>query len=100
MVVYEVNLSVNSEIRTQFWEWLKKHVADMLNIQGFQHADIMQEQIPSTESSVNWTVIYKLDSMKSLEQYFEKHAPKMRDQGLARFADQFSASRRIFDLVE
>ncbi len=102
MVIYEVNLRVDAEIAAEFDAWLVPHVAEMLAGSGFQRAKRwVQLDAPDSEvPSVWWTVHYEVDSMESLQAYFEGPAAQMRGDGLARFGGRFDATRRVLGSSE
>jgi antibiotic biosynthesis monooxygenase (ABM) superfamily enzyme len=95
MVIYEVNLEIEPEIRLKYLEWLNDHVADILKLPGFQSAKLYQRE--SETDSVSLTVHYILDSRESLEKYLALHAPKFRQDAIDRFSTRFKASRRVLE---
>jgi len=88
MIIYEVNLSIETVLETSFIPWLKTHINKMLKFDGFIDAD-------NNHTSKNWVVQYKVESMAHLEDYFDLHAKRMREEALDRFSDGFTARRRI-----
>ncbi len=98
MVVYEVNLEINSEIYEQFQIWLIKHVKAMLKFEGFIEVKILVEH---TEQKANKkiTCCYLVASPIALNHYLTNHAAAMRQDGINEFGDAFSATRRIFDVM-
>jgi heme-degrading monooxygenase HmoA len=94
MLVYEVNLRVNKLRAEEFRSWLAEHVGEMLALPGFQSAEIFREETDETDFR-HWTVHYRLESRAALENYFAQFAERMRRDGLDRFANSFSASRRV-----
>lgn len=99
MVVYEVNLKVNKAIAAEFQDWLAIHVDEMLAIKGFEKAQCLLEEKTDEPDKVYWTTQYYLTDRASLQDYFDNHAAVMRQDGIDRFGDQFSAERRIFSVV-
>eukprot|EP00301_Raphidiophrys_heterophryoidea_P013325 c20716_g1_i1.p1 GENE.c20716_g1_i1~~c20716_g1_i1.p1 ORF type:complete len:356 (-),score=84.79 c20716_g1_i1:59-1084(-) len=97
-VVYEVNLSVDPSVVKAFGEWLNKHVAEMLEIPGFVSAQVVAiEELPQTDQTPQkWSCQYILESREHLEIYFKEHAARMRADGLQRFENKFTATRRIY----
>jgi quinol monooxygenase YgiN len=93
MVVYEVNLTVDPSISEDFLAWLKGHVEEMLEFDGFLGAEIFAAE---GASPPQYTVHYRLTDRQKLENYFQRHAQRMREDGLRRFPERFSATRRIF----
>ena len=49
----------------------------------------------SSKGFVELTVIYKVENLQKMEEYFNVHAAKMRGDGVKRFGDKFSAERRV-----
>lgn len=98
MIFYEVNLHIQNEIFDDYMGWLKPHVDQMLTFDGFIDAKIY-EQIDNDDSATrNITVFYSVRDEESLQSYFDKHAAAMRDDGVRKFGDRFSASRRVFEM--
>lgn len=97
MVIYEVNLTINNEIYQSYYAWLLEHITMMLKLSGFLKAELAKEKLTDAHSSdqTKLTVRYTVASEKDLNHYFEHHAKVMRDAGIKRFGEQFSAMRRI-----
>lgn len=99
MIVYEVNLDVRADIHESYRAWLGDHVAEMLALPGFVSADIFERRDPPpADGRRALTVHYRLTDEAALARYLTEHAPRMREAGLRRFGDAFTATRRV--LVE
>jgi hypothetical protein len=96
-VIYEVNLQVAAPAADAFAEWLPGHIEDMLALPGFIDAVIALEE-STNPAAAAWSVRYRLHDRMALDNYLHTHADRMRADGLARFGDHMSATRRI--LVE
>ena len=93
-VVYEVNLEADADIAGPFDTWLRDHIADMLQFDGFRSAEILDD--PSAPAGrIRRIVQYRLSSREALDDYLATHAPRMRAQGVARFGNRFTAERRV-----
>jgi len=93
-VIYEVNLEADADIAGPFDTWLRDHIADMLQFEGFRSAEILDD--PATPAGrIRRIVQYRLRDQAALDDYLANHAPHMRAQGIARFGDRFSAGRRV-----
>jgi len=97
MIIYEVNLSIELELESAFIPWLKGHIKEMLSFKGFTSASLLKD-VEDIATSENWVVQYKVESRMELENYFDNHAKEMRQAGLDRFCDGFSATRRILSI--
>ncbi len=100
MVIYEVNLAIDDEIYTKFRLWLKEHVTEMLQFPGFMQASIFKPEIDDASVQKKLTIQYQLKNRDDLEKYFSEFAAKMREDGIKRFSDKFSATRRVFAVEE
>lgn len=99
MVLYEVNLSVNHEIYQDYKHWLNEHIQQMLKFPGFVKATVLRQTIDNdTDSQKKLTIQYQLESTEHLQEYFKRHAQKMRAEGVIRFEGKFTATRRIFEI--
>lgn len=100
MVIYEVNLTINTEIYPQFQLWLKKHAAEIIQFPGFIQAYILRQDKEEISNQKKLTVQYLLDNRDVLDKYFVELAPMMREEGLNLFQNQFSAERRVLEVDE
>ena len=100
MVIYEINLSIDTEIYIAYKAWLNEHIIEMLKFPGFLKATVLNQTIDADDYDVqeHVTVQYQLESAKDLQNYFDEHATKMREDGVNRFDGRFSATRRIFEI--
>jgi len=93
-VLYEVSLEADAEIAAPFDTWLRDHIADMLQFDGFRSAEILDD--PSAPAGrIRRVVQYRLQDRAALDDYLANHAPAMRAQGAARFGDRYTAQRRV-----
>ena len=97
--IYEVTLSVDREIIESFDLWLAEHVRDMLAIDGFVDATVFETEDDAGDRLQRVTH-YQVESEQKLQEYFDGPAAAMRQDGVERFGDQFSASRRILTGAE
>jgi hypothetical protein len=95
-VVYEVNLRLDPSIGAEFDVWLEHHVREMVRLPGFLGATIHRVEDPGS-GELQRTTHYRLSSRSALEDYFRNHAERMRADGVRRFGDRFTATRRILD---
>lgn len=95
-LIYEVNLSVDTEIADEYRLWLMAHVQEMLALPGFTAARILETVDATTDTDeIALCTQYELVDQQALDDYLRLHAARMRAQGVARFGDRFRASRRV-----
>ncbi len=97
MIVYEVRASVEDAVAPDYRAWLGPHVAEILAIPGFTRAELLVED--DAPGRTVFCVRYHLADRAALEAYLRDHAPRLRADGLARFGDRFTATRRVSELV-
>lgn len=96
MILYEVNLDVQTSIFAQYRVWLDEHVRAMIALPGFLGADVYEREDPAAPAGQrSLCVHYRLAGRAEFERYLREDAPRMRADGLARFPGKFSASRRV-----
>jgi hypothetical protein len=93
-VLYEVNLEADAEIVGPFDTWLRDHIADMLQFDGFRSAEILEDN-SAPAGRIRRVVQYRLRDAAALDDYLANHAPRMRSQGIARFGERFNSDRRV-----
>ncbi|QWP77191.1 DUF4286 family protein [Lysobacter sp. K5869] len=98
--IYEVTLDVDASIRADFLNWLRPHIAEICALPGFLGADLHETRDPAPAAGrTALCVRYRLRDAAALEAYLRDHAPRMRADGLARFAGKFEASRRVMRIL-
>jgi hypothetical protein len=103
MVFYEVNLTVSKEIENQYLAWIPGHLQDMLQFEGFNKVNF-SEELPLDSNTTfgntrKFTVLFEVESHAHLQDYLQNHAARMRQEGIEKFGDKFSAFRRVFNLL-
>lgn len=100
-VVYEVNLDVEAAVAVAFRAWLDAHVREILGLDGFLGATLLEVRDPATaEGRVALCMQYVLRDQVALDAYLRDHAPRMRAEGLAHFGGRFTAQRRVMGVVD
>ena len=96
-LVYEVTLDISADAAAEFDRWLAEHVRAMLALPGFHDARILNPEDPAP--GVRRRVVqYTLAGRAELDHYIAEHAPRMRADGVKRFGDRLSTSRRVMDV--
>lgn len=103
MLIYEVNLDVDDEVKFSFAGWLPEHIQAMLKIEGFQVAYWFfrkpEDEGMQDRTRTLWTIHYVIEERRHLDDYLSNKAEMMRKEAVERFGDKFIASRRILHLL-
>ena len=94
-VIYEVNLFVERKIESDYRAWLLKHIAAILALPGFLEAQSFDVQQAADSETVAICVQYRLTSLAALDDYLERHAARLRADGIEKFGNRFTANRRV-----
>lgn len=100
MLIYEVNLQLDIDIYNNYLIWLKPHIQQILNLPGFIKAFLLLEQNITNQATKHITVQYHVESQEHLDNYLKNYSLQMRNDGLTKFKQKFTATRRIFLINE
>ena len=98
MIVYEVNLQIDSEVADEYAEWLEPHIEQILELEGFQGAEWFV--CDSEDDKAHWSIRYHLDKRSSLASYLENHAPMLIQEGIDKFGKYLTSNRRIMEFLK
>jgi hypothetical protein len=100
VILYVVDLIIDAEVAASYRSWLTTHVREMLSLPGFLAAELFERRTPpAPPGRIALCVQYRLASDADLERYLREDAPRMRAEGLARFAGSFQAERRVLSAL-
>ena len=95
-VIYEVDLWIDTQVADDYRSWLAIHVGEMLALPGFVEARIFDVLEPApAPGEIALCVHYTLHDHAALDDYQRLHAPRLRQEGVARFGTRFRAQRRV-----
>lgn len=92
-LIYEVNIKIPSQIKDDYLSWLKHHIDEILQIDGFLSASFFEDE--SHEGYLQYCVQYQVLSQEKLDHYLKDFAPKMRSDGVQKFGTKVKITRRI-----
>ena len=96
MIVYEVNIEIREPVFAEYRAWLAAHAEEILALPGFLAAEIFEVRAPQPAIGTRTlSVHYRLVDEASLQRYLDEHAPRLREDGLRRFGDAATATRRV-----
>lgn len=103
VVVYEVNLAIRRAVYEKYKDWLMDHIRDMVVVNKFIKAHVYTQinLDPTNDSFVrthHLTARYYIKTYEELKKYLEKRAKAMRNQVIEKFEDNYTVSRRVFEL--
>lgn len=105
MLIYEVNVTVDGDAASRYSPWLREHIREILELDGFEAAawyvrtedgDAVPDEDEPTDPR-RWTIHYQVRDRDALQTYFEEHAAELRREGTEQFGEHVSTSRRILE---
>jgi hypothetical protein len=99
MIVYEVDVEVDRAIAEAYRAWLTPHVAEIVAMPGFAGATVFERlDPPAPDGRFALCMHYRVRDRASLDAYLRDHAPRLRQDGIARFGGRFDATRRVLEI--
>ena len=93
MIIYNVTTNIHESVHDQWMKWMQtKHINDVLATGKFTSARMVKVLVEE-EGSVTYSIQYTTESKEKLERYYQEDAPRLRQEGLALFADKMLAFR-------
>ena len=105
MLIYEVNFTVDGEVAPRYSSWLREHIREMLELDGFEAAGWYArsddgDTVPDPDEPTGpraWTVQYQVRNRDALQAYFDERAEEMRRARADEFGNYVTADRRILE---
>jgi len=100
MIIYNVTVSVEESIKTDWLNWMNiEHIPEVMATGVFTKAQINRVIIQG-DSNNTFAIAYTCPSMKDLHQYQIKFAPELQQKHIARYGDKAVAFRTIMEVIE
>lgn len=100
MIIYNITIKVESTVAEKWLQWMKEeHLAEMMNTGLFSDYRMCRLMEQDEADGVTFVVQYHTDSIENYQSYLDDHAPKMRQKGLAKFADKMVAFRTLMEVI-
>ena len=100
MIIYNVTINVDESIHSAWLKWMQnKHINDVLATGLFTNAKMVRVVVEEEMGGTTYAVQYFTDSRAKLEDYYQNHAPRLRQEGLHLFADKKLAFRTELEVM-
>lgn len=94
-IIYEVSCVVSPEVAEPFAAWLRHHVPEVAALPGFLEGRWGEVVGGSRDGARTFVCWYRLADAAAMERYLADDAPRMRADGLRRFGERYTATRRV-----
>jgi hypothetical protein len=100
MIIYNVTINVDESIHNEWLIWIKNHIPQVLATGKFTEAKLTKVLVDEELGGTTYSVQYRAKSREDLDNYYKFDADKLRNEGLAKFADTMLAFRTELEIVD
>jgi hypothetical protein len=101
MILYNVTISVDGEIRTEWLEWMRgEHIPDVLKTGFFKECKLCRLLGGEEQGGKTYAIMYLAFDEKGLGEYQTKFAPGLQNEHNTRFGGKFAAFRTELEVIE
>jgi Domain of unknown function (DUF4286) len=100
MIIYNVTINVDESIHDEWLIWIKAHIPQVLATGKFTEAKLTKVLVDEELGGTTYSVQYRAKSREDLDNYYKFDADKLRNDGLAKFADKMLAFRTELEIVD
>lgn len=99
MYIYNVTLSVDNSIHTEWLNWIKLHIPQVLATGRFTEAKLTKVLV-TEDTGVTYSIQYRAKSREDLDNYYKLDADRLQQEGSAKFADKVLAFRTELEVID
>lgn len=100
MVIYNVTVSIDPAIASEWLEWMRSvHVPEVMATGFFKDSRLCRVH-GEEEGGITYAITYLAYSQTHLDEYQQKHAPSLQAKHSERYAGRFAAFRTLLSVVE
>lgn len=101
MILYNVTVSLDENIETDWLTWMKEdHIPKVMNTGMFVDRKIFRLLSHEQEGAITYAIQYFADSINHIHEYQEKHAEALQTEHTEKFKDKFVAFRTMLEHVD
>lgn len=99
MYIYNVTINIEESVHKEWLIWIQKHIPEVLDTGKFLSAKLTQVLVEEEMGGITYSVQYTAATREDLDDYYKNYAPKLRSDGLKKFADKMLAFRTELKVV-
>ncbi|MBT8271625.1 MAG: DUF4286 family protein [Flavobacteriaceae bacterium] len=100
MIIYNVTINVDESIHAEWLIWIKEHIPLVLSTGRFIEARLTRVLVEEEMGGTTYSIQYRANSRKDLDDYYEFYADKLRQDSLKRFGDKVLAFRTELEIID
>jgi len=101
MILYNVTISIDAAIRTEWLKWMRaEHIPDVLKTGFFKECKLCRLLEGEEQGGKTYAIMYLAFNEKGLGEYQTKFAPGLQNEHNTRFGGKFAAFRTELKVIE
>lgn len=100
MYIYNVTVNIDESVQQEWLNWIKAHIPEVLATGRFTSAKMTQVLVKEEMGGVTYSVQYTASTREDLDAYYKVDAPKLRSDGMKKFADKMLTFRTELKVIE
>lgn len=100
MIIYNVTVNIEDSVHDEWLIWIKQHIPKVLATGKFDGATFSKVLVEEEMGGQTYSIQYRSYSREALDKYYQEDAPKLRQEGLKKFADKMLAFRTELEVVD
>ena len=90
MYIYNVTTNIENAVHDEWLQWMKEcHIPDVLATGKFSNAKMCKVLVEEDMGGTTYSVQFTSENKETLERYYKEDAPRLREDAVKRFANQF-----------
>lgn len=99
MYIYNVTINIDESVHNNWLAWMESHIPEVLATGRFISAKMTQVLVEEEMGGVTYSVQYTAKTREDLDNYYKFDAPKLRADGMKKFADKMVAFRTELKVI-
>ena len=100
MIIYNVTVNIDKSIHDEWLIWIKEHIPQVLSTGKFDKATLTKVLIDEEMGGTTYSIQYRSYSREALEKYYKEDAERLKQEGLAKFADKMLSFRTELEIID
>ena len=100
MIIYNITANIDQSIHDEWLTWIKEHIPQVLATGKFTEAKLTRILVEEEMGTKSYSIQFRAKSREALEDYYTQDADKLRQEGIARFADKMLTFRTELEIVD
>jgi hypothetical protein len=99
MIIYNVTVNIENDVREEWLNWMKTvHIPEVMAT-GYFIENMICKVLVDEEQGTTYSVQYTADNLQDVEEYRQKHSPRLQKELNDKFAGKYVSFRTLLEIV-